>query len=90
MQVESLANNVSSCSEYRSSQNRAMKISHAKSTPVRQLSHSLAIKFIHPCCGVPEKDLGMALEEEQGAYKYVSLRFYSRRIQETVQFYSQS
>ena len=73
MQVESLANNVSSYSEYLSSQNRAMKISHAKSTPVRQLSDSLAIKFIHPCCGVPEKDLGMALEEEQCAYKYVSL-----------------
>ena len=53
-----------------------MKISHARSSRSTPLSDSLAIKFIHPCCGVPEKDyynLGIALEEEHNTYKYVSL-----------------
>ena len=44
--VETLANSIVKYTEYRMSQNKAMKEVHLRSTPARQLSDTLSVKYI--------------------------------------------
>ena len=50
-QTQSLTQSLAGYNDYLSSENKIMKGVHVKSSPVRQLSEYLSVKYIGPCHG---------------------------------------